>query len=328
MTSNKKETGRAWWGDLPVCENLDGTCLTQFTTFALQLQNEHEFMGKRRIARMCGQLPAHSPNFCTLIFYEIGKNMNYSLALQKVYELQQKIKDVHPLFDKSYPIAIVEADTFLIFDVEVGGSEYHQVKKADTPMPIPVGVRAAFDLECYENKIACVVTGEVFDTLDGYITIFHEFVHCHQASTCELKLKQTLEVARQAMAAGNYMWEIEHPFPYSNPDFIDAYAALLQAIEANRDEQALSTHRKLGNFLQPLDFEYLIWQEWKEGFARLVENRLQQRFNLIENHYGRQQPYHRITLYEGGAGIISALCQATPELYCDLEQLFWSIQHG
>jgi hypothetical protein len=254
--------------------------------------------------------------------------MEYESALQKVNELQQKIRDVHPLFDKSYPIAIVEADTFLIFDVEAGGSNYHLVKKAPTPMPIPVGVRAAFDLECYENKIACVVTGEVFTTLDGYITIFHEFVHCHQASTCELKLKQSLEVARQAMAVGNYMWEIEHPFPYSNPVFIETYATLLQAIETNRGEEALRPHRKLGEFLQPLDFEYLTWQEWKEGFARLVENRLQQRFNLPENHYGRQQPYHRITLYEGGAGIISALCRAKPELYCDLEQLFWSIQHG
>ena len=254
--------------------------------------------------------------------------INHEPALQKVLELQQKILNVHPLFGNPYPIAIVEGNTFLIFDVDGAGNAYHLVRQAPTPMPIPVGVRAAFDLECYDNKIACVVTGEVFDTLDGYVTIFHEFVHCHQASTCELKLKQSLEVARQAMAAGNYMWEIEYPFPYGSPDFIETYTALLHAVDANQGEEALRAHQKLRNLLLPLDFEYLTWQEWKEGFARLIENRLQWQFNLLENHYGRQKPYHRITLYEGGAGVIAALSQDKPELYNDLENLFWSIQHA
>jgi hypothetical protein len=278
---------------------------------------------------MFRRMPEHSPNFLDLVFTgRIRKVIIYDPALQKVLELQQKIRDVHPLFGNPYPIAIVEGDTFLIFDVDDVENVYHFVRQAPTPMPIPVGVRAAFDLECYENKIACVVTGEVFDTLDGYVTIFHEFVHCHQASTCELKLKQSLEVARQAMAAGNYMWEIEHPFPYDSPQFIDTYSTLLHAVEANSAEEVLRTHRKLEKFLQPLDFEYLIWQEWKEGFARLIENRLQRRFNLPENHYGRQQPYHRITFYEGGAGVIAALSQDKPELYNDLENLFWSIRHA
>jgi hypothetical protein len=257
-----------------------------------------------------------------------GREMTYNPALQKVLELQQKILNIHPLFGNPYPIAIVEGNTFLIFDVDYAGNAYHLVRQAPTPMPIPVGVRAAFDLECYDNKIACVVTSEVFDTLDGYVTIFHEFVHCYQASTCELKLKQSLEVARQAMAAGNYMWEIEHPFPYDNPDFIETYTDLLQAVDANQGEEALRTHQKLRKLLPSLDFEYLIWQEWKEGFARLIENRLQWQFNLLENHYGRQKPYHRITLYEGGAGVITALSQEKPELTNDLENLFWSIQHA
>jgi hypothetical protein len=254
--------------------------------------------------------------------------MNYAPSLQKVIDLQNKILDIHPLFANPYPIAIVEGDTFLVFDVDTARNVYHLVREAPTPMPIPVGVRAAFDLECYDNKIACVVTGEVFEALDGYVTIFHEFVHCYQASTCEIKLKQSLEVARQAMAAGNYMWEIEHPFSYDSPDFIETYTALLQAVDANQGEEALRAHQKLRKLLTSLDFEYLVWQEWKEGFARLIENRLQWQFNLLENHYGRQKPYHRITLYEGGAGIIAALSQDKPALTNDLEGLFWSIQHA
>ena len=124
------------------------------------------------------------------------------------------------------------------------------------------------------------------------------------------------------------MWEIEHPFPYSNLDFVETYTALLHAVDANQGEEALRAHKKLRKFLQPPDFEYLIWQEWKEGFARLIENRLQWRFNLLENHFGRQQPYHRITFYEGGAGVIAALSQDKPELYHNLENLFLSIQHA
>jgi hypothetical protein len=252
----------------------------------------------------------------------------YDQALQKVLSLQNKIQGIHPLFLNTYPIAIVEGDSFLIYDVQDGGDAYSLVKEAPTPMPVPAGVRAAFDLEAYQNKTACVVTGEVFDTLDGYVTIFHEFVHCHQASTCESKLKQSLELARQAMAAGNLMWEIQHPFPYNSPDFIETYKTLLHAVDANREEEAQRAHQQLKKFLLPLDFEYLIWQEWKEGLARLIENRIRWEFNLLENHYGRQQPYHRITLYEGGAGVIAALIRARPGLSQNLEELFWSIQRA
>lgn len=28
--------------------------------------------------------------------------------------------------------------------------------------------------------MACVVTADVFSTMDGYVEIFHEFVHCYQ----------------------------------------------------------------------------------------------------------------------------------------------------
>lgn len=69
---------------------------------------------------------------------------------------------------------------------------------------------AAFQLECYDNRMACVVTGDVFDEVAGYVTIFHEFVHCQQVDICEQTLKQTLGVARKARAAGDYMWEITH----------------------------------------------------------------------------------------------------------------------
>lgn len=33
-------------------------------------------------------------------------------------------------------------------------------------------------LAFWDNRIACVVTGEVFGEPDGYVFIYHEFIHC------------------------------------------------------------------------------------------------------------------------------------------------------
>ena len=244
----------------------------------------------------------------------------YQAALQKLVELQSRFGEFHPLFQQAYPVAIVEGDQFHIYDVGADGS-YARVRVAPTPMPIPAGVRAAFDLEAYNQRIACVVTGEVFDEPGGYVTLLHEFVHCYQANTCELRLKQTLEIARQAMAAGDYMWELEYPFPYDHPDFVTAYTTLFSAVES-ADLAGIIPSRSRLTTLPPDALEYLHWQEWKEGFARFIENRLRQALNLPINHYGRQQPYHRISLYEGGAVWIDFLVRREPALLLDLEALF------
>ena len=47
-------------------------------------------------------------------------------------------------------------------------------------MPVPEGVRAAFPLECLDDRCACVVTPDAFESAEGLATIFHEFVHCRQ----------------------------------------------------------------------------------------------------------------------------------------------------
>ncbi len=67
--------------------------------------------------------------------------------------------------------------------------------------------------------MACVVTPDVFDELDGYVTILHEFVHCYQYTTCEPGLKEDLTVARQAEQTGEMIWELQYDFPYTDPAF-------------------------------------------------------------------------------------------------------------
>src|SRR5674476_1128551 len=88
-------------------------------------------------------------------------------------------------------------------------------------------------LSFWNNRIACVVTGEVFGQPDGYVFIFHEFVHCAQWEGGEQKLKEGLSIIREAMKTKNYMWELQYPFPESSPAFVTTYSALIKAWAAN-----------------------------------------------------------------------------------------------
>jgi hypothetical protein len=254
--------------------------------------------------------------------------IKYAQRVQKVFEIRAQIKDIHPLLAYVFPIAIVENGQFLIFDVDPSGKRYTFVKQAPTPMPIPQGVRAAFPLECYEGKPACVVTADVFDNLDGYATIFHEFVHCYQMVTCETSLKEMLTVARKAQAINDFMWELNHPFPYTAPGFVETYTAFLAAAAQQQHATICDQRERLRSILRTEDFEYMVWQEWKEGIARYIENRIKQHLNLPENHGGAELSFSRVTFYEGGARLIAAIIAMQPELETDIEGLFHRIEAG
>jgi hypothetical protein len=246
--------------------------------------------------------------------------------LQRVSELQQTLADIHPVLSRVHPIAVVENNLFHIFDIEnrdVGRWAF--VKRAPTPMPVPRGVRAAFPLACYDSKSACVVTEEVFDSLEGYVTLFHEFVHCYQSETCESTLKKRLRIAQNAEAAGDPMWEITYPFPYDDPSFVEAYGQFLGA-SAERDSNRVNRSRSaLQKALDPEDVEYMVWQEWKEGFARFIENQIRSKLDLEGNHGGERPPYTRVSFYEGGARYIGFLATQRRCITSDLEVLFTSM---
>ena len=253
---------------------------------------------------------------------------DYTDQLQKVFEVQQKIIDIHPFLEKVYPIAVVEDDQFFIYDTEPSGKQYIFIKQAAIPMPMPQGARAAFPLESYDNQIACVVTGDVFNTLEGYVTIFHEFIHCYQFENCEQKLKQTLGVASKAQAAQDHMWELNHPFPYTEIQFVKVYEAFLEKTGGYYLVEVLEERKQLKNILSTNDYEYMVWQEWKEGFARFIENRICSRLSLRENHGGKEQPYNRVVFYEGGANFIKLLGMQEPKLTIDIKSLFDRMLQG
>jgi hypothetical protein len=246
----------------------------------------------------------------------------YSAKLEHLISLHKKVFDLNPALGKLYPVAIVVDGAFRIYDYDQAHLTYQFKKNAPVPMPIPDGVRAAFQLESYGGRIACVVTPDVFDKMEDYVTILHEFVHCYQYETCEQTIKKGLDIARQAQEKGNVMWEIEHPFPYSAKNFTEPYDVFLNALVEEDDQEILRTRKMLRDYLGLHDYEYMVWQEWKEGFARWSENLIKRKLMMVENKGGLQKPYSRVLFYAGGEAYISHLSNRMPALTRDLRGLF------
>ena len=251
----------------------------------------------------------------------------YEQSLKKLVEVHKQIRSLHPLLKKLYPVAVVEGEDFYVFDVNAAGS-YELAESARPAMIIPQGIRAAFPLDFYENKMACVVSGDVFDDLSGYVMIFHEFIHCAQMDNGEPELKNRLRVAQRAQSEDDFMWELNHPFPYEDVQFVEVYSLFLETAAAGDSEGVARCRAFLREILNAMDYEYMVWQEWKEGFARLIENRVRTKLELDLNRGGVDPPFNRVTFYEGGERYISLLFKQDKELEKDIEALFQRMLSG
>ena len=243
-------------------------------------------------------------------------------SLQKLTQLQGEIADIHPYLQHLHPVAVVEGDSLFIFDVDSTQHAYSFRTKLPAPFPMPRGIRASFPLESYGGKPTCVVSREVFDSMKGYATIFHEFVHCTQFLTCENELKEGLSITRAAAQARNYSWEINHPFPYEDPGFVRDFSGFLQALAGQDTGDIRRARRSLEHHLSAVDHDYLTWVMWKEGFARFIENEIRARYGLEANHGGKDQPYNRVAFYFGGEQFIRHLIRNAQGRPVDVRQLF------
>jgi hypothetical protein len=97
----------------------------------------------------------------------------YGASLDRLFEFRERIGHIHPFLDRLYPVAVVENQYLFVFEPDMESRRYLLTVEGPAPMPIPDGIRAAFPLELLQGRPACVVTEEVFDTVEGYITIFH-----------------------------------------------------------------------------------------------------------------------------------------------------------
>ena len=177
-------------------------------------------------------------------------------------------------------------------------------------------------MDAYDGRMTCVVSEDVFDSRDGFVLILHEFIHCAQWDCCEAELKQKLAIARAAMKKQDFMWELQYPFPYESRRVEKAYARFMKAALDGDAKAVDSGRRRLRKLLKTSDFEYMAWEEFKEGFARHIENQVRRKLNLQENHSGGEKPLTRISFYEGGAAYIAHLCLKDPALCSDPPRLF------
>lgn len=249
----------------------------------------------------------------------------YSAPLAKIFNLQARFKPIHQVFARVYPVAVVANKMFYIFEPAPEERVYRLARISPDTFNIPTGIRAAFPLDFWDNRIACVVTGEVFDQPDGYVLIFHEFVHCAVWDCCELGLKEGLSIYRAAMKNKDYMWELQYPFPYTKPDFVKLYGELFAAWDQNDAAKVESLREELKKSLSAEEWEYLTWQEWKEGLARCLENRMRAVLGLPENKGGETPPYNRVTFYRGGDKFIRFLERRQPGIAADMKKIYRTI---
>jgi hypothetical protein len=249
----------------------------------------------------------------------------FQVPLARVKAWQEQAVDLHPAFAKTHPVALVVDAQFYVFEAAAAGKSWDLSAQAPVKFPIPAGIRAAMPLDFWNNRIACVVSPEVFSSPEGYAVILHEFVHCFQWETVEGKLKEGLAVSREAMARGDFMWELQHPFPYGNAEVRRVYGLWLAALEKSRMKKADHWRSVLKKGLNSRDWEYMTWQEWKEGLARYLENLVRIRFGLKTNRPDPDAPFNRVSFYRGGELFITCLQENEPGLDKDLERLYLRI---
>jgi hypothetical protein len=260
-------------------------------------------------------------------------------SLEQLGELHREIKDIDRSLEKLQPVAVVANNVYFVFDLDTSGEKYEFIMEHPVEMELPQGVRAVFPLGFYDKKTA-IITEDAFETVEKQIAVFHEFVHCFQGNEVDLwELKMTLDSAREAYENKNYQWELNHPFPYTSEFFVSKTEELDNGYDIG------AYHADMKAALGTQDFEYMRWQEFLEGHAIYIENRIRERLgvhtinipltlqayapymeNLAREIAGISiDPVHsfdRNVFYEIGARYIAVLVQNNAVLKDDIKALF------
>jgi len=242
------------------------------------------------------------------------------ISINQIFAIFEKINTLDKSLEKLYPIVIAEDNDLFVFDLNLSGKQYEYKMDFPSQMSLPNGILAAFPLEGYEGKMAAVVTQKALDDIEGLISIFHEFVHCFQYYHYEKKIKETLTIVQEAEKKHDYMWELNYPFSYNNEEFIR------RTMELNNGYDIRKYHIEMKTILNEKEFEYMIWQEWKEGYARYIENMIREKIGVKKNSKILKPPFDRVCFYEIGNKYIETLINRNTELRNNLENIFYEIK--
>jgi len=202
------------------------------------------------------------------------------LLRQLIKEMRGHV-EVHSLFKGDYPLVLVTKDRMDFYKVNKEG-DYDLVRQDTRPDWISTRVMAALPYEENAGQMTALVEACSLQTLEGRIGIQHEFVHCYQESLGLERLRQVLDICKEP----DPLWELNFNFPYYDQEV----GACLKQLADFRGTPCLSTKaflntlRDLRGCLRKLEFEYLVWQVWLEGFARFIENRLRLKHGLEEKY--------------------------------------------
>ena len=200
--------------------------------------------------------------FAFLLMHEAGAKDSVTVkidsGLVRLVQIQKQIKNIHPYLETFHPIAVYADNMLYIYDFDSLQYQYRLIKKTAPPFPLKAGIRASFPLSVYGNEPTCIVSAEIFDSESEMVLIFHEFMHCVQAESVEFDIKKNLHIYKQAMDNKDYMWEINHPFPYNDSVFVQYYDAFFKAVADHDAEKIMQSRRAVKNYLNTDDYEYMV----------------------------------------------------------------------
>lgn len=245
--------------------------------------------------------------------------------MSQLNEIKKAAIEVSPIFDNDYPVVVLSNGYLNLFEKSDG--EYHFIKSVKAKNKYHKDLRAACPTPEFDYEVMCLVSESAFDSLEEMVLIFHEFVHVYQMNNFAERIKQNLKVYQNAQKNENWMWELNHPFPYDDKIFIESFTEYLDILNAGNLKAALLKKEEIKKELSQMDYEYLVWQEFIEGYARYLENNIKRKMNISINKYGAKAPFSRISFYRSGDLLIRLLIDEDKSLSEKPEELFDQIKH-
>lgn len=253
--------------------------------------------------------------------------MKHLIDVNKIIDFQKDIVFLHPILEFLYPVAVSEDNLLFIYDLKNSGREYEFVKQIKPAMPVPKGIRAAVQITDYNKKASCIVSNEIFGSPLNYVEIFHQFVHCYQIQECEYKIKNSLTIYKQETKKFNFMWEINFPFPFESSRFQQYYADFISGVQEKDSIQIRKSRQNLKDLLTKMQYEYLVWQEWKEGLAKYVEKLIKNHLNIKIHNSNYLTPCEKTCFFAAGSIFIEYLSDNNDDFLLNIEKLFYEMMN-
>ena len=244
--------------------------------------------------------------------------------MDSIIKMHDAVKDIHISLKKLYPITVINDGYFFVYDKNESGDKYEFMRKVETSIVASSDILTAFNLNFYDMKPSVVISKNMLGDTGNNILVLHEFVHCFQLENGAVEIRNGLSIQKQEMVKKNYTWEIDFPFPYKNKYFIDRTMILSDYLRNGKYKynDFVIYRNCMRTYLHKDEYEYIIWQAWKEGFARYVENLIRKELGLRINANILIPPYNRVALFEIGCKYIETLIKMDGELNDNIVELF------